>query len=223
MKLYSYWRSTTSFRVRAVMNLKGLNYECLPVDLVAGEQNSEPYVALNPGKGVPSLVLDDDTVLTQSLSIIDYLDALWPDPPMLPQDPLARSRVLSVALAVATDIHPVNNLRVLARLARTFGADNAAKQHWMQHWMVEGFDQVTALLPPGDGFAFGGAAPDLADICITTQLYNAHRWGVDPGRWPRLLAVEAACLALPAIAAAHPDNQPEADAPSGNTTRKEQA
>lgn len=192
------------------MNLKGLAYDCVPVDLVAGDQFADPYAVINPGKGVPSLVLDDGTVLTQSLAIIDYLDALQPDPPMLPGDPVSRSKVMAVALAVATDIHPVNNLRVLAHLARKFGADDDESRLWMQHWMAEGFDQIVALLPDATGFAFGGDRPDLADICITAQLYNAHRWGVDLKRWPRLAEIGAACMELPEIAAAHPNNQPDA-------------
>lgn len=210
MKLYSYWRSTTSFRVRAVLNLKGLDFDYAPVDLLAGDQRSRTYATLNPGKSVPTLVLHDGTALTQSLAIIDYLDAVHPVPPMLPADPLARSRVLSVALAVATDIHPVNNLRVLARLGKAFVANDADRRNWMHHWMAEGFDQLVALLPAGAGFAFGGKTPDLADVCITAQLYNARRWGVQLGRWPRLAEIEAACLALPAIAAAHPEQQCDA-------------
>jgi maleylacetoacetate isomerase/maleylpyruvate isomerase len=192
------------------MNLKGLKYDCVPVDLVSGEHHSDIYAALNPGKAVPTLVMEDGATFTQSLAIIDYLDTVSPHPPMLPSAPLLRSRVLEVALTVATDIHPVNNQRVLERLSDQFGAADTARTAWMRHWMAKGFAQLAALLPPGKGFAFGGAMPDLADVCITTQSYNAHRWGVDLGRWPRLAEIEEACLELPAFAAAHPDNQTDA-------------
>lgn len=210
MTLFSYWRSTTAFRVRAVLNLKAFDYRLAPLDLSAGQHFSDDYVAINPGKGVPALMLDDGRVLTQSLAIIDYLDAIRPMPPMLPADPVQRAQVLAVVNAVATDIHPVNNLRVLEYLGRQFGADTDQRRDWMRHWMSEGFTQIEALLPPGDGFAFGGDTPDLADICITAQVYNAHRWRLDLTRWPRIAGIEVTCLALPEIAAAHPDNQIDA-------------
>ncbi|WP_342074968.1 maleylacetoacetate isomerase [Yoonia sp. SS1-5] len=208
MKLYSYWRSTTSYRVRAALNLKGLAYETVPVDLVAGDQRDADYAALNPGLGVPTLVLDDGTVLTQSLAILDYLDAIA-TPRLLPEDPLMRAKVMAAAHAVALDIHPVNNLRVVQYLRKTHGASADDAQGWMQHWMQSGFAAVEAMVSKDTPFAFGDT-PDLADICITSQLYNAHRWGVDLTAFPKLTRIEAACLALPEIAAAHPDQQPDA-------------
>ena len=204
MKLYSYWRSTTSFRVRAALNLKGLTYDIVPVDLVAGDQGAENYAALNPGKGVPTLVLDDGSVLTQSMAILDYLDAIA-EPRLLPTEPLARARVMAAAHSIALDIHPVNNLRVVKYL-KQYEVDGQA---WMQHWMNEGFTATEQMLDPDTRFAFGDQ-PGLADLCIVAQLYNAHRWGVDLGPFPKLQRVEAACLAVPEIEAARPENQPDA-------------
>jgi len=209
MILYSYWRSTTSYRVRAALNLKGVAYDTRPVDLVAGDQTAPDYLSLNPSAGVPALQLDDGTILTQSLAIIDFLDATYDDPPMLSGDPAQRCKQLAVALSIAMDIHPVNNLRVIGQLKARFGALPEACRDWMAHWMEDGFTATEALLPDTDGFAFGDT-PDLADLCITAQLYNAHRWGVDLAPFPKLLRIEAACLARPEIAAAAPEAQPDA-------------
>ena len=209
MKLFSYWRSTTSYRVRAALNLKGLAYETVPVDLVAGEQRAEGYRAMNPGAGVPTLVLDDGTVLTQSLAIIEYLDAVYPGPALIPADPLARARVMAAAHTVALDIHPVNNLRLIGQLKGRFGASPEQAQAWMCHWMAEGFAALEALLEHDTPFAFGDA-PDMADLCIVAQVYNARRWGLDLGPFPKVHRVEQSCLNVPAIRAAHPDEQPDA-------------
>ncbi len=209
MKLYSYWRSTTSYRVRAALNLKGVAYDMVSVDLVAGDQRATEYTQLNPGKGVPTLVTDEGIVLTQSLAILDYLDAVYPEPALLPADPAKRAQVLAAAHTVALDIHPVNNLRVVGHLKSTFGASPEQAQEWMCHWMREGFAAVEALISDTSPFAFGNT-PDLADLCITAQVYNAERWGVDLTPYPKVQRVTAACLALPEIAAAHPDNQHDA-------------
>lgn len=209
MKLYSYWRSTTAYRVRAALNLKSLSYETVIVDLVAGGQHDAGYAALNPGQGVPTLVLDDGAVLTQSLAIIDYLDAAFPMPRLIPQDPLARARVMAVAHTVALDIHPVNNLRLIRQLKSRFDATPAQTQDWMCHWMREGFSAIEALLPDRDAFAFG-TSPDLADLCIVAQVYNARRWGLGLAEFPKITRIEDLCLAMPAFAAAHPDVQPDA-------------
>jgi maleylacetoacetate isomerase/maleylpyruvate isomerase len=209
MILYSYWRSTTSYRVRAALNLKGVAYETRPVDLTKGDQRAPAYSAINPGHGVPALQLDDGTILTQSLAIIDFLDATYPDPPMLSGNPAQRCKQLAAALVVATDIHPVNNLRVLAQLEARFGATPEQKTDWMRHWMAEGFATLDAMLPDPAPFAFG-ATPDLADLCIVAQCANAHRWGLGLSPYPKIAAIEAACLAIPEIAAAAPENQPDA-------------
>lgn len=206
MKLYSYSRSTTSFRVRAALNLKGLPYETCSVDLLSGAQRGDEYASINPGKGVPTLVLEDGTVLTQSLAIVDYLDAVAPEMPMLSSDPMVRAKMQAVALTVATDIHPVNNLRVVSELGVRFGADEGQRKAWMQHWMTEGFKAANALLDDRSSFAFSDH-PGLADLCVVAQTYNAHRWDVDLTPFPRISRIERACLAIPEIAAAHPDNQ----------------
>ncbi|MBU2867585.1 maleylacetoacetate isomerase [Pacificibacter marinus] len=209
MKLFSYWRSTTSYRVRAALNLKGVAYETVPVDLVAGAQSEPDYVKLNPGAGVPTLILEDGTALTQSMAILDYIDAIWPEPRLIPEDPLERARVLAVAHGVAMDIHPVNNLRVVQALGADFGATPAQKKAWMQKWMAQGFAAIETQISNDTAFAFGDV-PSLADLCIVSQMYNAHRWDVPLTAFPKLTRVTAKCLALPAIAAAHPDNQPDA-------------
>ena len=208
MKLYSYWRSTTAYRVRIAMALKGVEAEIVPIDLLAGDQRSADYAGLNPSKGVPTLVLEDGTVLTQSLAIMDYLDATHPEPPLLPGDAVQRAHVLAASLVIAMDIHPVNNLKVLNKL-KEMGHSQDDCITWMHHWMNEGLSAFAALIDTDTPFAFGDA-PAFADICLVAQLYNAHRWGVSLDPYPRLAQIEGRCLAPPAFAAAHPDNQPAA-------------
>ncbi|SLN16222.1 Maleylpyruvate isomerase [Pseudoruegeria aquimaris] len=211
MTLHGYWRSTTTFRVRAALNLKGLAYAWEPVDLLAGAQHAAGFVAMNPAQGVPALVLEDGTVLTQSLAIIAWLDALHPEPRLLPEDPLARARVEALSHVVAMDIHPVNNLRVVDRLHDVFGATQAQARDWMIHWMERGFAAAEAMVAPEATFTLG-EAPGMADLCLVAQLYNARRWEMDLAPYPNLRRVEAACHAVPEIAAAHPDTHqtPEA-------------
>lgn len=208
MKLWSYWRSTTSYRVRIVLNLKRFAYEIVPVDLVKGEQRAPEYAAMNPGRGVPMLELADGARLVQSLAIIDYLDSLRPDPPLLPADPLDRARVMAAADVIALDIHPVNNLRVVQQLEQ-MGHSKAEVVAWMVHWMHEGLMAYQAMIAPDTAFSFGDA-PDLADICMVAQLYNGRRWGLDLGPFARIVQIEQRCLALPAFDAARPENQPDA-------------
>ncbi len=224
MILYSYWRSTTAYRVRAALNLKGIAFETRPINLYANAQTDPDYRTLNPSAGVPALQLPDGTILTQSLAIIDYLDAIQPSPALLPSDPLLRARVLAVTLSVATDIHPANNLRVMTQLESRFGASPDDKKAWMQHWMAEGFAAIEALLPGRDtfastskptSFAFGETLT-IADLTITAQAYNAHRWDLSLTPFPRIARIEAACLAIPQIAAAAPEAQP--DAPHSGVT-----
>ena len=209
MKLYSYWRSTTSYRVRIVLNLKGFDYEIAPVNLIKGEQRRPEYSAMNPGRGVPMLELEDGTRLSQSLAIINYLDALRPAPAILPAEPVARARVMAAAHQIALDIHPVNNLRVVQHL-EAMGHSRAETVEWMNHWVHGGLSAYQEMIAPDTPFSFG-EAPDLADICMVAQLYNARRWGLDLAPFARIVEIEQNCLALPAFDAAHPENQPDAE------------
>lgn len=208
MTLYGYWRSTTSYRVRIALHLKGVPYDTVSVDLATGAQRSEAYLALNPGGGVPCLRLDDGTVLTQSMAILDYLNAVYPDPPLMPIDPVAAARMRAAAMIIASDIHPVNNLKVLrAFQALGHGPDTAAD--WVNDWSLRGLQAYAALLPKGTRFSFGDR-PMLADLCLIPQLYNAHRWGTDLSALARLTDIETQCLALPAFDAARPEAQADA-------------
>lgn len=208
MKLYTYWRSSAAYRVRIALNLKGVECAHVPVSLVKGGQAAPSYAALNPQCLVPALDIGGGEMLTQSLAIIDWLEARFPEPALLPADPLDRARVLAAAHTLAMDIHPVNNLRILKALTQRFDASDEARRGWMHHWMRLGFDALEASLP-APRFAFG-TAPGLADLCLIPQLYNARRWGLDLTPWPKLTAVEAHCLALPAFAAAAPEAQADA-------------
>jgi maleylacetoacetate isomerase/maleylpyruvate isomerase len=209
MRLYSYWRSTASYRVRIALNLKGLDFDTAQVNLVAGEQHSADYAKRNPAGLVPALELADGTVLTQSLAIIDWLEAAFPEPPLLPNDPKLRARDMAAAHLIAMDIHPVNNLRVVQHLGSTFDATAEDKAAWMRHWMALGFDALERMVDPATPFAFTDA-PTLADICLVAQIYNARRWGLNLTPWPRLTAIDTAARALPAFAKAAPEAQPDA-------------
>ena len=208
MKLYSYWRSTTSYRVRIALHMKGVAFDTVPVDLVAGDQRAAEYTALNPVAGVPSLVLDDGTVLTQSMAILEWLEAAHPAPALIPADPKHAARVRAASFIIATDIHPVNNLKVAQRL-KSMGHSQDDAVAWMNDWMTRGFAAFQASIPADTPFSFGDS-PNLADICLVAQLYNAHRWGTDLTGFQRLTEIEARCLALPAFDAARPENQPDA-------------
>ena len=202
--LHDYWRSSAGYRVRIALNLKGVAYDRIAVDLIGGAQASAANRAVNPQALVPTLVVDG-VPLTQSLAIVDWLDHAYHDPPLTPTDPIARARTLGIALAIVADIHPIDNLRVLRRLEAQFGADQAAKDDWYRHWVTVGLDAVEAMAGGGSGPFLGGTAPNLADLCLVPQLYNARRFAVPTDGWPRLVAADAACATLPAFAAAHPD------------------
>ena len=208
MKLYTYWRSTTAYWVRIALNLKGIAYDAVPVNLVAGEQRAADYLVLNPVGGVPTLVLDDGTALTQSMAILDWLEAVHPAPPLLPVDPVQAARVRAAALVVACDIHPVNNLKVGNRL-KQMGHSQDEVVDWMNDWMTRGLTAFQAMIDPDAPYCFGDQ-PGLVDLCLVPQLYNAHRWGCDLTELERLTEIEARCLALPAFAAARPEAQPDA-------------
>ena len=201
-RLYDYWRSSACYRVRIALNLKGIGYEAVPVDLRDGAQHADAYHAVNPQDLIPTLEIDGHR-LTQSLAIIDYLDAHTPEPPLVPRDPAARSRVLAMALIVAADIHPIQNLRVMHYLRDNFGADDETQFAWNRHWIETGFAALEAMA--GAGPFLSGDAPGLADICLIPQMANARRFDVDMARYSALVRIDAAACALPAFAAAHPD------------------
>ncbi|HIY72191.1 MAG TPA: maleylacetoacetate isomerase [Candidatus Luteimonas excrementigallinarum] len=213
LTLYSYWRSSAAYRVRIGLNLKGLEYDTAPVHLVrnGGEQHAAEYAAANPQKLVPMLK-HGDRVLHQSLAILEYLDELWPEPALLPPDARERQRVRALAQLVASDIHPLNNLRVMRFFEHEWNVPQSERDTWMRHWMEEGFRAFEALVAghPGTGDFCGGDTPSLADCCLVPQLYNARRFGVNLAPYPTLQRIEAACLAHPAFDAARPENQPDA-------------
>jgi len=206
LRLHDYWRSSASFRARIALNLKGVAYESVPVDLLSGAQRGAEYRALNPQGLVPALDVGGATI-GQSLAIIDWLDHVHPEPPLLPTDPLARAQAMSRALLIACDIHPINNLRVLRWLKDDLRADEAARLRWIAHWIDAGLSVLETQT--GGGPYLAGEAPGLPDICLVPQLYNARRWGVDLDFYPSLLAIEARCLALKAFIDAHPDHLPD--------------
>ena len=200
--LYDYWRSSAAYRVRIALNLKGIAFRSVPIDLRLGEQGGANYMARNPQGLIPALEIDGQ-LLTQSLAIIDYLDQTRPVPPLLPADPAARAAALAQALIVAADIHPVQNLRVMNRLKVQFGAADDAVTEWNRHWIATGFAALEASAP--DAGPFGGAMPNLADLCLVPQMANARRFEVPLEPFPKLVRIDAALRAHPAFAAAAPD------------------
>lgn len=203
--LHDYWRSSAAYRVRICLNLKRVRYTSVAVNLLEGAQRGDANRAINPQGLVPTLVVDGHA-LTQSLAIIDWLDATFPEPAMVSGEPIIRSGQLARALVVAADIHPIDNLRVLKRLEQQFGADQAARDDWYRHWVIEGLTALEAMAADTLAGPFlGGQAPDIADLCLVPQLYNARRFEVPLGDMPRLCAADAAMAALPEVAAAHPD------------------
>jgi maleylacetoacetate isomerase/maleylpyruvate isomerase len=214
MKLYSYFRSSASFRVRIALALKGLDYDYAPVHLVkgGGQQFADEFRALNPAALVP--VLDDaGTVLTQSLAIIEYLDETRPEIPLLPGDAAGRARVRAIALAIACEIHPLNNLRVLGYLTKTLAVTDEQKTTWYRHWVEAGLATVEAMLTgdPRTGICCHGDTPTLADICLVPQIFNAQRFQSRLDHVPTVMRIHQHCLTLPAFAAALPAVQPDAE------------
>jgi maleylpyruvate isomerase len=209
MKLYGYFRSSAAFRVRIALNLKGVSVEHAFRHLRHGEQCAPDYVALNPQALVPTLVLDDGTVLTQSLAIIEWLDETHPAPPFLPADPIRRAKVRAFAGAIACDTHPLQNLRVLNQIRSLSDGDSATA--WARRVNEEGLAACERLVTPEAGPFCFGERPTLADICLVPQMTNARRYGADLSGFRRLLEAEAAAMALPAFAEAHPTRQPDAE------------
>ena len=210
--LYDYYRSSAAYRVRIALNLKGVDYESRQVNLLEGEQKSDEYRALNPQGFVPMLEIDGHR-LTQSVAIINYLDLRFPVPPLIPSAAVERAHVVALAMSIACDIHPLNNTRVLQYLERTLGIGKGERLAWYCHWIAEGFSAVERLLDnPATGRFCHGDAPTMADVALVPQVANAQRFGCDLEPYPRLRAVNEACVALPAFARAAPANQPDGEA-----------
>jgi len=218
VKLYSYFRSSASYRVRIALNLKSLAYEVVPIHLLrnGGEQFAPEYRKLNPDALVPALIDDtasDAAALTQSVAIIEYLEEMYPQTPLLPPTALDRAYVRGIALSIACDIHPLNNLRVLRYLVRQMKVDEEAKNAWYRHWCEQGLASIETLLASDrrtGTFCFG-ETPSLADCCLVPQVANAQRFGCDMSRLPTVMRINEACLALDAFANAAPGRQPDAE------------
>ena len=213
IRLYSYWRSSSSYRVRIALELKRVAYELVPVHLVrnGGEQRRDAYRSMNPQQYVP-LLEDGATRISQSLAIIDYLEALAPDPALLPEQPASRAAVLSFAQTIASDIQPLQNLSVLQYLTDELGHAPAMRQQWSAHWIDRGLQSLESQLAACAPFTCCFSdEPGLADVCLVPQMYNAERFGVDLERMPRLVRITRHLRALPAFQRAHPDHQPDAE------------
>jgi len=212
--LYGYFRSSAAFRARIALNLKGITPELRFVHLLkdGGQQHTAEYKTLNPQELIPALVHDGHT-MTQSLAIIEYLDEIVPQPPLLPADPFGRARARAIAYAVACDIHPVNNLRVGRFLKREYGKSDEDVFAWQRHWIEIGFDALETMLARDKetGAYCHGDTPTIADICLIPQVANARRVNLDVTRWPTIARIEARALTLPAFDAALPKNQPDAE------------
>jgi maleylpyruvate isomerase len=214
MKLYDYFRSSAAYRVRIALNFKGLTPDDRAfVHLRMGSQRAQDYLALNPQGLVPALEVDDDRVLTQSLAIIEYLNEIQPEPGLLPDTPEARARVRAIALSIACEIHPLNNLRVLNYLTGTLGTTDEQKNGWYRYWIDVGFEALERqfVRDRETGTYCHGDTPTLADICLVPQLANARRFKIDLTPYPTLVRIEAACNKLPAFALAAPAQQPDAE------------
>ena len=214
MKLYDYFRSSAAYRVRIGLKLKGLDYESVPVHLIkeGGEQLGAAYRAINPSALVPALE-DSGATITQSLAILEYLDEVHPMVPLMPRDALGRARVRSLALMVACDIHPINNLRVLRYLVKQAGLSEEAKNAWYVHWVQEGFAALEQHLDRSSdtGHFCHGDAPTIADCFLVPQVFNASRFNIDLTPYPTITRIDAACRDLPAFVAAHPSQQGDAE------------
>ncbi|WP_156255168.1 maleylacetoacetate isomerase [Sandarakinorhabdus oryzae] len=208
MKLHGYWRSTAAWRVRLALGLKGLAWENVAVNLVAGEQRSAAHLALN-AQGLVPVLEHDGAVLTQSLAIIEYLEERFPAPPLLPADAIGRARVRSAALTIAAEVHPLGNLRVQRWLRTEMGQDDAAVTRWLHQWMRDGLGSLEAFAVQYGGKFLYGDTPGLADLCLVPQLYNARRFALPLDDFPHLTAVETRLAAQPWAQAAHPDAQPD--------------
>jgi maleylacetoacetate isomerase/maleylpyruvate isomerase len=212
MKLFNYFRSSASFRVRIALALKGLPYDYVAVHLVKGEHKQEQYAAVAPSGLVPTLALDDGRLLGQSMAIIEYLDEMHPQPRLLPQDPFRRAQVRALAQLIACEIHPLNNLRVLKYLVRDMKVSEDDKNTWYRHWVRSGLQAYEAELQrlPASTYSLG-ETPSLADCCLVPQIFNGQRFNVDLGGLPRTMAAFEACMKLPAFQQAQPCACPDSE------------
>jgi maleylacetoacetate isomerase len=201
--LYDYWRSSASYRVRIALNMLGIDYRTVPIDLLEGAHRHPDYLALNPQGLVPTLVIDG-RVMTQSLSIIEYLAEARPESGLLPNEADGRQRVRALAYAIAMDIHPICNMHVVAEVMTLTGKAEA-REEWMKHFISDGLRKLEAMLGEFNGAFSFGDAPTLADLCLVPQVYNARRWGVDMTGFRRIVDIDGKCAELPAFQAAHPD------------------
>lgn len=209
MILYDYFRSSAAYRVRLALELKNLKIDRRPVHLVRGEQRTKNYLSKNPLGLVPALELDDGSIITQSLAIIEYLDSLFPTPRLIPEEPLLAAKSRAVCYAIACDTHPLINLRVSAYLVELLGASSTDVDAWRRHWIDEGLGAVERMIEPGP-YCFG-ARPTLADICLIPQVFSARRFSTPLEGFPKILSVDAACAKLPAFQAAQPSAQADAE------------
>lgn len=211
MKLYGYFRSSAAYRVRIVLNLKGIDAEHEYVHLVrdGGEHKKDEFLQINPQGLLPALKTDDNRILLQSLAILDYIEDTHPEPPLLPSDPFQKAEVRALCQMVACEIHPLNNLRVLQYLKGELSQDQDTVDTWYRYWVSAGFEAIEKVIGD-DGYCFGGQV-SLADACLMPQIFNAHRFNTDLSPFPRIRKVEEVCGALNAFQDAHPANQPDAE------------
>ncbi|MBQ4847275.1 maleylacetoacetate isomerase [Pseudoalteromonas sp. MMG005] len=207
MKLYTYFRSSAAYRVRIALNLKNISHELVGVNLLKSEQQAAPYTEKNPQGLLPALETEHG-VLAQSLAILEWLEETHPDTPLLPADSWEKAQVRSFCYAIASDIHPIDNLRVLKYLSGELNVNDEQKNTWYRHWVIEGFNRLESLL--GDHDYCFGSEPSLADICLVPQVFNALRFKVDMSQYPKISAIYARCNTLPAFIDAAPENQPDA-------------
>jgi maleylpyruvate isomerase len=209
MRLYDYWRSSAAYRVRLALNFKGLSYEQIAIDLRKGAQREPAFLALNPQGLVP--VLDDEgAILTQSLPILNYLEERYPEPALLPRDSPGRAKSRAIAVAIACEIHPLNNLRVLQYLERELGLDEGQRMAWYRHWIVEGFGPLESMIARSAGEFCVGDFPSLADLCLVPQVYNARRYQCDLEPYPIIRRIDERCREIEAFERAAPERQPDA-------------
>lgn len=205
MLLYDYYRSSAAYRVRIALNLKGVDYTRQDVRLLDGEQRSADHIARNPQGLVPALDIGEGRILTQSLAIVEWLDARHPEPRLIPEQPEERAAAMAQALLIGADIHPLNNLRVMRYLGRELGIDEVRRGDWTRHWIADGFEALETMAKDTPGPFLGGAAPNVADIFLVPQMFNARRFSLSLAPFPRLAEADAAAAGLPAFADAHPD------------------